>query len=105
MTYIPCTLGILAITSFDYDRATLTLTCVSSGGPVDSVTWMKDGVEITGDDPDFSLSQIVTDISSATYQHTLSVRNVLHFVGRFTCIVRDVVGNNDTRDLTSEVDS
>ena len=96
-------IGIPAITSFDYNLATLTLTCVSSRGPVDSVTWMKDGVEITGDDPDFSQSQIITDASSATYQHILSVRNVLHFVGRFTCIMRDVVGNNDTMDLTSEV--
>ena len=95
--------GIPAITSFDYDRATLTLTCVSSGGPVDSVTWMKDGVKITGDDPDFSQSQTITNASSATYQHTLFVQNVIYFVGRFTCIVRDVAGNNDTRDLTSEV--
>ena len=66
---------------------------------MDSVTWMKDGVEITG----FSQSQIITNASSATYQHTLSVQNVLYFMGRFTCIVRDVAGNNDTRDLTSEV--
>ena len=71
---------------------------------MNSVTWMKDGVDITGDDSNFSQSQTITDASSVTYQHTLSVRNVLHFVGRFTCIVRDVVGNNDTRDLTSEVD-
>ena len=66
------------------------------------VTWMKDGVEITGDDSNFSQSQTITDASSVTYQHTLSVRNVLHFVGRFTCIVRDMIDNNDTMDLTSK---
>ena len=70
---------------------------------MDSITWMKDEVKITEDDPDFSRSQTITDASSATYQHTLFVQNVIYFVGRFTCIVRDVAGNNDTRDLTSEV--
>ena len=69
---------------------------------MDSVTWMKDGVEITGDNLDFSQSQMITDRSSATYQHTLFVLDALHFVGKFTCIVRDVVGNKDARDLTSE---
>ena len=72
---------------------------------MDSITWLKDGVEITGDDSDFSQFQIITNTSSATYRHTLLIRNVLYFVGQFTCIVRDVVGNNDTRDLTSELSS
>ena len=74
---------------------------------MDSVTWMKNGVEITEGNSDYmySRSQIITDESSDTYQHTLFVRNVLHFVGNFTCIVKDVVNNTDTRDLTSEVES
>ena len=77
-----------------------TLTCTSTGGIVDSVTWRKDGVEV---DSDFSQLQTITDTLSATYQHTLSSNDSSDFVGTFTCEVRDTAGAMDQR--TTDINS
>ena len=90
---ILCT-GIPAIIDLDYDRASGTLTCVSSGGPVDSITWMKDGSLITGDSSTFSQTQTITNTILSTYHHTLSSSNSSNFVGSFTCTIRDADGNS-----------
>ena len=74
-----------------------TLTCTSAGGMVDSVTWRKDGVEVVGSE--FSQMQTITDTLSATYQHSLSSRDIANFVGTFTCEVEDTGGNVDQRSL------
>ena len=91
-----CT-GVPAITDLDYDRASLTLMCISSGGPVDSVTWMKDGSLITGNSSTFSLTQTIINTISSTYHHILSSSNSSNFVGNFACIIRDAVGNSNSR--------
>ena len=86
---MPCSIGLTgvpAIIDLDYDRVSGTLTCISSGGPVDSVTWMKDGSLIPGDSLTFSQNQT-----------TLSSSNSSNFVGSFTCTIRDAVGNSNSR--------
>jgi hypothetical protein len=83
------------VTGLEYNHTLLTLTCTSDGGPVDSVTWRRDGVEVG---PQFNQTQTLTDTVSATYQHTLS-SDVAEFVGSFTCEVRDAAGNTDSRTL------
>ena len=77
-----------------------TLTCTSTGGMVDSVTWRKDGVEVSSD---YSQLQTITDTLSATYQHTLSSNDSSDFVGIFTCEVRDTAGAMDQR--TTDINS
>ena len=89
--------GVPAITDLDYDRASGTLTCISSGGPVDSVTWTKDGSFIPGDSSTFSQNQSITNAMLSTYHHTLSSSNSSNFVGIFTCTIRDAVGNSNSR--------
>ena len=84
------------ITELVYNSSspTPTLTCTSTGGMVDSVTWRKDGVEVGSD---FSQLQTITDTLSGTYQHTLSSNDSSDFVGTFTCAVRDTAGGMDQR--------
>ena len=89
--------GVPAITDLDYDRASGTLMCISSGGPVDSVIWTKDGSLITGDSSTFSQTQTITSTILSTYHHTLSSSNSSNFVGSFTCTIRDAVGNSNSR--------
>ena len=93
-------IGVPAITDLDYDRGSRTLTCISSGGPVNLVTWMKDGSLIIGDSLTFSLSQNITSAISSTYHHTLSSSNSSNLVGSFTCTIRDAVGNSNSRTQT-----
>ena len=99
MSYVKFT-GVPAITDLDYDRASGTLTCISSGGPVDSVIWMKDGSLIIGDNSAFSQMQTITSTITSTFHHTLSSSNSSNFVGSFTCTIRDAVGNSNSRTQT-----
>ena len=96
---IPSCPGVLSITDICYDRLALVLTCSSSGRPIDTVTWFKDGSVIRGDSSEFSQTQRITDRVTATYQHILSIGSAADFVGRFTCEVRDGSGVTASRTL------
>ena len=80
------TLVLPAITGLEYNRTLLALTCTSRGGPVDSVSWLKDGGVVGSD---FTQAQELLDTASAIYQHTLSGDSVALFVGNFTCELSD----------------
>ena len=88
-----------SITDLAYSPTSLNLTCTSTGGPIDSVTWSNDGQEISGSSSDFHQRQHITDRVTATYQHTLSSENESNFVGQFSCLVRDGRGGTATRTL------
>ena len=96
--------SVLRIKELDYQRESLTLTCISVGRPVNQVSWLKDDSMIRKDSPIFSQSQVIIDATSVTYLHTLSSGNVTNFEGRFACIVRDASGGsvNRTVALNSE---
>ena len=97
---IPSCTGTLSITDISYDHSRHVLTCTSSGRPIDSVTWFKDGSEIRGNSSEFSQTQNITDRVTATYQHILSNGSAADFVGRFTCEVRDGRGVTASRTLS-----
>ena len=97
---IPSCTGTLSITDISYDRSTLVLTCTSSGRPIDSVTWFKDGSEINGNSSVFSQTQTITDRETAIYEHILSNGSAAEFVGRFACEVRDGRGVTASRILS-----
>ena len=88
--------GSLEITELVYNRTTLTLTCTSTGRPVDSVTWRRDGMEVGSE---FSQMQTITDTLTTTYQHTLSSDNETNLIGTFTCELQETDGNTVTRFL------
>ena len=92
--------GVPAITDVDHDSASGTLTCISSGGPVDSVTWMKDGSLITGNSSTFSQTQTITNTILSTYNHSLTTSDSSNFVGLFICTIRDAAGNSNSRTWT-----
>ena len=74
------------------------LTCISSGGPVDSVTWMRNGATITANSSIFTQSQIITNATSATYHNILTSFNSSNFMmGSFTCVIRDAEGRNKSQ--------
>ena len=76
---------------------------------MDSITWLRDGSEVRGESTVFSQTQILSDASSATYQHILSSEDISNLVGSFTCRVVEVSGNMVERTLalngTTIVDS
>ena len=62
-------------------NVTFSLTCNSSGGPVKSVEWMRDGFSLDNTGP-----LILTNSSTASYTNTLDVSGRLP--GTYTCQIR-----------------
>lgn len=48
------------------------LTCITSGGPATSVVWTRNGVPV-GSDGDFTMTQIILNTTTSTYQNQLTV--------------------------------
>ena len=63
---------------------TFTLTCTSTGGPATTVSWTVNNHTVTEDSAHNITSQI-TDTTTATYNHTLTVTGRL--VGEYECNV------------------
>ena len=66
-----------------------TLTCTSTGGPATSVTWTRDGVNVTYDSAHVLTQTVVDTGRSAQYNNTLTV-TVLEG-GRYQCTVSNVI--------------
>ena len=86
---ILCSSG--AVTSVDplqfsltADPSVFTLTCVSTGGPATTVTWTRDGNNVSYDD-NHVLTQTVTDQFNVTYSNVLTVTGSES--GNYTCSV------------------
>ena len=74
------------------------LTCISSGGPVDSVIWMRNGATITANSSIFTQSQIITNAISATYHNILTSFSSFNFkMGSSTCVIRDPEGRSKSQ--------
>ena len=75
-----------------------TLTCNSTGGPATTVSWRRDGT-LLSDDSTYSITSQVTDGTTSTYTHTLTVTGRL--VGEYQCSVSNIrTPSGITRTLT-----
>ena len=80
-------LGAPNITSFTSNRSTMSLTCISIGGPATSVTWMKNSQLVPIDGSTYQQTQIIVDSEKAVYMNILHSDNPADLVGSFTCTV------------------
>lgn len=87
------------ITSLMYNEFTLTLKCTSTGGPVTTVTWRKNGEEVGVDGTIYYQSQNVVNTTTAEYENTLSSSDGANLVGTFTCTVTNSRGSS-TKSVT-----
>ncbi len=90
--------GVLAITDLVLNGNELS--CNSTGRPVESVTWRKNGEVIDLRSNTFSFRQVVDDPTLASYFHILSSEDPDNFVGNFTCELMNNEGRTVTRSLT-----
>ena len=63
------------------------------------VTWRKDDIIISSDDPLFSQTMMLINRTTATTQLILSSGNISNFVGTFTCEITDGNGRITSSDL------
>ena len=83
--------GAPSITNFLFNHQSQTLTCISSGGPATTVSWMKNGRQIGTDGAQFSQTQIVMQTSSTTYLNNLVFRT-FEIAGNYSCTVSNARG-------------
>ena len=82
----------------DADTPVFTLTCTSTGGPVSTVSWRRDGTMLS-DDSTYNLTSELTDGTTATYTHTVTVTGRL--LGEYQCSVSNIrIPSGITRSLT-----
>ena len=82
----------------DADTPVFNLTCTSTGGPVSTVSWRRDGT-ILSDSSTYSITSEVTDGTTSTYTHTLTVAGRL--LGEYQCNVSNIrTPSGITRSLT-----
>ena len=80
-----------------FSREDASLTCLSSGGPVRSVEWTRDGVTIT---TGYNFKQTLTNVATATYTNVLSASDIADLVGNFTCTVSNGREPSNTAQIT-----
>ena len=71
----------------DADTPVFNLTCTSTGGPVSTVSWRRDGT-ILSDDSNYTITSEVTDGTTSTYAHTVTVTGRL--LGEYQCNVSGI---------------
>ena len=82
--------------SLNFNPKSNTLTCISTGGPATTVTWSRDGVEIT---PNATYQQTKSLVypEKGTYQTVLTIDPSVGqqgIVGTYNCMVENVRGKS-----------
>ena len=92
---ISCTTGFLNIDEPTFDPSSHTVSCVSSGGPVNNVTWSRNGDPITPSTLPYQLNQntLMSGVNS-TFLHTLTITSgdAEDYNGTFSCAVSNSRG-------------
>ena len=77
--------------------SSITLTCISSGAPPDTFTWMKDGVPVT---QSTSIITVIYTNTMAVFSSSYTISNVdVSDNGTYTCTVTNPIGS-DSNNLT-----
>ena len=100
--------GILAVTSLQFQLTTdmnaptptFTLTCISTGGPVTTFSWRRDGALVTNNNSYNIAPQRVIDAENGSYTHILTVTG--RRPGQYECSVTNNRTFMETRNLTVE---
>ena len=98
--------GMPKITSVDFELTseldsitpTFTLTCTSTGDPVTTVTWRRDGEVLTESSNYNITSWMLLHPENPTYTHTLMVTGRL--VGEYECKLSNIMAPSSSGNLT-----
>ena len=86
------------VTSLTFDDQSMTLTCISTGGPATTVTWRRDGVVITLN-ATYQQTKSLVDSVAGTYQTVLTIDpsvDLWNIVGAYNCTVENDKGESWT---------
>ena len=96
---LPSYLEPITTASPSYNRTSHTLTCVSSGGPVNTVTWRRNGADISSSP--YQLGQSLVNATTSTYHNLLTTTSgdVEDYIGSFSCTVSNSGGSSTNQAL------
>ena len=86
--------GIAHIDELTYDKDTQTISCISIGGPVSSVTWKKDNLSIDEKDQLYDFSQQLLQSYNSTYiiSRLTIITKTVDASGVYTCKIENAKG-------------
>ena len=85
------------ITELTFEKVSRTLTCTSTGGPANTVTWTKDGAVITPIGT-FQQTKRVVDATRGIYQNILTIAQSVaehNVYGLYSCMVETPIGHSN----------
>ena len=86
----------ITINSVENDELVqFTLTCISTGGTTETVTWTRDSQKIAGD-----TTSVLDDAETAQYTHTLTVTGSIDGPNTYQCTVSNNKPSQDTANTT-----
>ena len=79
-----------------YERSSRSIICTTSGGPVTTIEWNKDGARLTPDGLVYQASQLIQDQATALYENKLSFVSLRSesLSGIYTCQVENLRGTS-----------
>ena len=85
-----------SISTLTYQEDARTLTCVSTGSPATTVSWMKDDQSLSIDGSTYQLTQTVTNRAASTYSNVLTVSETAStgVAGTYICNVSNDLGSD-----------
>ena len=91
-----------------FDKDQQALTCISTGGPPTTVSWIKDAQTIDVDGNTYRQIQTITDSINATFMTTIFINTTLDqnkIVGNYSCIVNNsrVLYQDDSQHVSFEI--
>ena len=86
--------GVPVITDLSADSPSSSITCLSTGGPVTDITWLRNNVLLPSESADYTTSRAVMDTEEGTYASVLTVSTGQLLPGNYTCTVSNNAGNS-----------
>ena len=103
MTYF-CA-GAVTAKGLVFDKDQQALTCISTGGPPTTVSWIKDAKLIKVDGNTYRQTQTITNRINATFMTTIFIKTAIdqnRIVGNYSCMVSNSrVLSQDANQLVS----
>ena len=89
----------ITVTDLRYEQSSLSIICSTTGGPVTTIAWKKDGKRLIVDGSTYQSSQVILDAGTARYQNILSftIPKSESLSGLYTCQVENMRGNSSSQ--------
>ncbi len=89
----------ITVTDMRYEKSSQTVICTTTGGPVTTITWTKNGIPLPLDGSTYQSSQVILDTVSSRYENRLSFSGPKSdsLSGTYACQVANLRGTTSSQ--------